>query len=824
MSRELRLAFAMGGGVSLGTFSGAALSEAIKLAILYGKYPENGSRHRYDRVVIDVFSGASAGAMSLAAMLRTLVHRTEEQEQRAERNLRRILKEEYDVELGTLDLSPEEKKTLVAAQAVQDTQERVWVDEIDIRRLLGQKPNGESRNLRYAGGVLDRGAVENIAQDAISFPDGVDLSGRTLLADRVLFACTLANLTPIVHDAKADLDTVKKTGFAGLGDALTSKAHRDIRVFDLNFAEVGQEEAETQSRYPDRWCRYHVKEEVPGRVGDLRLEKTWNKIAKTAIAAGAFPFAFEPVVLERRDYEYGDLWPEELAEKGIEKYPFTFVDGGTFNNEPIREAFRLSAVLDAQYEHQNYDRRIIFVDPLVDADERSFQVPIHQQYEYQDPNFFGALDGTDLYRRSTFDRLKSHAGTVLSAVLNQGRVIEEDKIFQVRKRFDIRNDIRAYVREVLTERPSYDQLAALKEFCEGLLENNRNLVIPPGTLTLQEELERVLVEEADDSAFEAHQGEVQSALTALENEERPEDADFWLQALLFVAIDLVMNLEGKHPNNRVIAVTPTKVEAPEEETDPVQTEPYELPGARLMGFGGFMSTVADRYHVRLARYCTWQFLQLCDLTPDAPAPIEPQWTKQKKEQFQRDFENGLTPLIQRLEDVIEESHFLNLSFLNEPTLNLIARFVRKAMEQYREEEPDRQRCEFRIKVPGKSFEIDGRPDQKPVRPPPEGEPHLVVYAEYGPRSEEDPTPEWKGPFVDESAQRIEIDREGRPDRLFCSIFLPSLPETIETADLLPDPVFYTEIREEHEGEDLHPEEWTLRLPPASLSREGKEVA
>lgn len=251
---------------SLGTFSGAALPEAFKLAILYGRYPENGSRQRYDRVVIDVFSGA----MSLAAMLRTLVHRTDEQERTAERNLRRILKEEYDVKLEALDLSPEEKRTLIAAQAVQDAQERVWVDEIDIRRLLGQKPNGESRNLRSAGGVLDRGAVEEIAQDAISFPDGVDLSGRTFLGDRVLFACTLANPTPIVHDAKADLDTVKKTGFAGLGDALTSKAHRDIRVFDLNFAEVRQVAAETQSRYPDRWCRYHVKDEVPGRVGDLR--------------------------------------------------------------------------------------------------------------------------------------------------------------------------------------------------------------------------------------------------------------------------------------------------------------------------------------------------------------------------------------------------------------------------------------------------------------------------------------------------------------------------------------------------------------------------
>src|SRR4051794_518520 len=65
----LRLGFALGGGVSLGTFCGSALSESIKLLLLYGR-----DRHGqpYDRIRIDVFSGASAGALSLGLMLRTL--------------------------------------------------------------------------------------------------------------------------------------------------------------------------------------------------------------------------------------------------------------------------------------------------------------------------------------------------------------------------------------------------------------------------------------------------------------------------------------------------------------------------------------------------------------------------------------------------------------------------------------------------------------------------------------------------------------------------------------------------------------------------------
>ena len=36
----LRVCLAMGGGVSLGTFSGAALTESLKLLIIYGKYIE----------------------------------------------------------------------------------------------------------------------------------------------------------------------------------------------------------------------------------------------------------------------------------------------------------------------------------------------------------------------------------------------------------------------------------------------------------------------------------------------------------------------------------------------------------------------------------------------------------------------------------------------------------------------------------------------------------------------------------------------------------------------------------------------------------------
>ena len=81
MSKILKLGFVLGGGVSLGSFSASALAESLKQLILFADY-ETGERDAtgrairkaYESVEVDVFSGASAGAMSLAIMLRCLVN------------------------------------------------------------------------------------------------------------------------------------------------------------------------------------------------------------------------------------------------------------------------------------------------------------------------------------------------------------------------------------------------------------------------------------------------------------------------------------------------------------------------------------------------------------------------------------------------------------------------------------------------------------------------------------------------------------------------------------------------------------------------------
>src|SRR5690606_23657843 len=169
---------------------------------------------------------------------------------------------------------------------------------------------------------------------------------------------------------------------------------------DLYFSRIGEDDPLGATEHPARWCRYHDGPESAGRIGSLRERRTWAKLAATALASGAFPFAFSPVVLKRRVYEFGPLWPKALRDAKIDEYPFTYVDGGMFNNEPIREAFRLAAFIDALDPGDHFDRRILFVDPNVRLPEDEFRVPVHRAFFLANPNIFGSLDGVDLVRRA----------------------------------------------------------------------------------------------------------------------------------------------------------------------------------------------------------------------------------------------------------------------------------------------------------------------------------------------------------------------------------------------------------------------------------------
>lgn len=131
----LKLGFAMGGGVSLGTFNAGALAQSIKLAILYGLDKDG---NLFDKVEVDVFSGASAGSISLALMIRALAYQTELQR----KNAKAALIAEFGNDFQSL--TPEKKDAIIAAEVMLDVQREIWTKQLTLDKLLDPVSNDVS--------------------------------------------------------------------------------------------------------------------------------------------------------------------------------------------------------------------------------------------------------------------------------------------------------------------------------------------------------------------------------------------------------------------------------------------------------------------------------------------------------------------------------------------------------------------------------------------------------------------------------------------------------------------------------------------------------
>lgn len=757
MAKELRLGFAMGGGVSLGAFSGVALTEAIKLTVAHAP-PDT-------KVVVDVFSGASAGAMSLALMLRTLSHPDDTALDGAGQEVAGLF--------SGASLSEERKRDLAAAHVAQKIQQQAWEEEITLDRLLGDG----TKDLTHAPGILDRGAVEEIATRHLSLPSAVDFSKRRLLADRVLFAATLTNLTPLVADGTGGNEN------PGLTDGMTSRIHRDMRIFDIRFDEVHSVETKTTMADPDSWWRCHVGPKKKF-ISDLRAQETWARIAATSIAAGAFPFAFGPVVLMRKHWEFPFGWPQRLGDE----FPFTYMDGGILNNEPIREAFRLASFLDAQEmskppnERAEITRRIIFVDPAVGPREVDVRVPLHRRWFLQEPNAFGFLDGIDLERKTTLERLLPTALSFATTVFDEANVVEADKIRDVQKLFVRRDAHRALLDQAIQDKPSRALFDGLRERCEEILKDNRETErIPAGGLMLDQELERIVSEMASepnaDDAWRGLGGRAEAFAKSTQPEAEPHAA-YWLKALVFLLLDLESGLVGKRPSAQPIAIAP----------------PEPLPGGALAGFAGFTSDANARYERDLARQAAAEQLIKSgfDFIPESAVRKAQTMSPEDEERFQADVKKGLEQLSERISQILRGSHLqLTVPGLDWILLRAGGAFLKKSIRGAPTELPSKkQRFEFRVELPDdryEQYELDGKGfadiDIDPV--PIDGKHFLITFAEYDPDRSV-----WEGQHLDDAQEKLLVDGpNGRR-----GIDLPP-PSLIEEARWQPSPTFHQKIGE-----------------------------
>jgi len=149
-------------------------------------------------------------------------------------------------------------------------------------------------------------------------------------------------------------------------------------------------------------------------------------------------------VLNRYRYEFGQQWAKELDDK--QSYPFTYVDGGIFNNEPIKEAMRLAFYLDTISPDKNVDRQLIFVDPNVTELENQFRITAHEKLSIGRTVLSGQAKIT---KKPTILRMFSKLSHLLSAVLNEAQSIEVGRITETLHQFERRQKMCTFYRQAV---------------------------------------------------------------------------------------------------------------------------------------------------------------------------------------------------------------------------------------------------------------------------------------------------------------------------------------------------------------------------------------
>ncbi|MFD0990476.1 patatin-like phospholipase family protein [Mariniflexile jejuense] len=644
MGKTLKICLAMGGGVSLGSFSGSALTEALKLLILYGQ-DRNGKK--YDKVIVDGMSGASAGAIALTIMLKSLID--------YKSMLKKLLKgvdedilineiaSDYfgnDDKLAKEHPNIEELKALQVAQKIQ---EEIWVNRLTAQELFGtKKETNFEPKMHESFGLLDRELLEQLAEEFIIDPKFDNLDNiRVLDKGRVLFACSLTNLLPIeIKKDESELSKLEKNVVQSVG----AQNHTELRIMDFVFdkTQVGTKGSDS------RWLKFTDIENEADLNFNLNEDRAWSIICSSVLACGAFPIAFEPVLLRRYRQEFdGDeayekkcgQWPvqfndlnDKFNDDNVKKtsvfneeldnalsyssFNFPYIDGGTFNNEPIREAFRIGAFQDFGSDLDAIDRLILFVDPIVRKEK-------YQTFSLSSL-FPVEMDESEAIKNDELSKLFGVTSNLITSLKNQGRIKEEHKISDVKQNFNLRDTIFSYLdqNEYLGGNLTVE---ILKTAYEKIKTNLGDDIISLGTRNVidyfQNELTKACISKVDSNSkcLKIANEKFKILLNAIDNNRIPndkfdpegykileiensKDKNLFARAVFKIIFDFSLNTYGKNPKAERVAILPINS----------KKEVISLPGEEVSAFGGFASKKARQYAFHYARLSTLSSLSATD--------------------------------------------------------------------------------------------------------------------------------------------------------------------------------------------------------------------
>ena len=330
---------------------------------------------------------------------------------------------------------------------------------------------------------------------------------------------------------------------------------------------------------------------------NLTAPEAWNEIAATCVAAGAFPIAFEPVALERNSAEYGDLWPKAWSE--IEAFPFTFSDGGMFNNEPLRQVMKLIGEMDAG--SRDFERVVLFIDPNLSGTKEDLSLDYYRELEVRDPDntlwkLSRLFDGRDVEERPYVARMAALAVPLIGAVAGQAAFKDWLAAEKVNNRLAWRADLRSAVIDLfrLLDDSASEDRAAFDRFATEVRDRLNKVLDEKGQKSIQGNTDLVLKSEEDRIL-----GEKVESLASLPDHRRRACVH------LLSLIDQVAGLRGRRKVT-VLGIGPV------DDND----QPVELAGNFIANFGGFFHEEYREYDFEVGRALARRLLANSGLLSD----------------------------------------------------------------------------------------------------------------------------------------------------------------------------------------------------------------
>ncbi|MGF1660214.1 MAG: patatin-like phospholipase family protein [Rubrimonas sp.] len=418
----------MAGAVSAGAYTAGVLDQLIRALDAHERARAAGrARHR---VVLKVVSGASAGgvsgALAVASLIRGLDHRRE-----------RYSPVAWDP-LDAPDPGAPEAPRVVDYDTILGPLHDIWVDRLRLYDAKGGGLLGDADLRAHSGALmsaLDSEALDVAADEALA---GCVWTGRpyAFIAEPFELFFTTTNLNGAPYQ-------VPFGGGERAGHRMANHANvRHFRVRGLGSVEIG-------SRWLDIWRDDGIALSLPFDLAETidfsRREKlgdratAWTEFRETAMATGAFPGGLAARIVRADMDEFcpreaggrarGGAWPLRIdpdqrprpdwtgAPEGADA-TYVAVDGGVCNNEPFELArFTLLPPVDPvnpadwrlginPREADKADRAVLMIDPF----------PEGPSFRLTDPD--------DMMARA----IASVAGPLLGALIAQARLKPEELV------------------------------------------------------------------------------------------------------------------------------------------------------------------------------------------------------------------------------------------------------------------------------------------------------------------------------------------------------------------------------------------------------------